>query len=396
MKHLTSRLQSFIIPLIILLLTTCVYPSNASDEARSKGAETEVRLEVPARYKTGTFKAERKLKVPRGFKVNLFAAGLDRPRVIATGPDGHLYVSLPSSGKVIVLPDDNRDGVADREVVFAVKLNRPHGLAFLGKDLVVAETGRILLLQDTNGDLKADVRKVLSEDIPSGGGHWTKTVIAGSDGLLYISAGSSCNVCIEEDKRRASVLRLREGRIEVFAKGLRNSVGIAFHPETKELWGVDNGRDWLGDELPPEELNMIAEGGDYGWPYCYGERVPDQDYGSTERCGSTIPPAVKMLAHSAPLGIVFGSALKFPAYYSDSLYIAFHGSWNRTVRTGYKLVMIPFKNGKPAGTPVDFVTGWGTGQGIWGRPVYPAAGRDGALYVSDDYSGAIYRITYEK
>jgi glucose/arabinose dehydrogenase len=151
----------------------------------------------------------------------------------------------------------------------------------------------------------------------------------------------------------------------------------------------------MGDDLPPEELNLITAGADYGWPYCYGDRVPDPDYGSAKRCASTTPPVVKMQAHSAPLGVAFGYGLGFPAPYKDVLYIAFHGSWNRSVPTGYKVVGIPFEKGRPAGAPFDFVTGWLVGDKAWGRPVAPVVGPDGALYLSDDKAGAVYRITAE-
>jgi len=221
-------------------------------------------------------------------------------------------------------------------------------------------------------------------------------VLVGTDEHLYVSVGSTCNACLEEDWRRASVLRLplSGGTASLFARGLRNSVGLAFHPQTGELWGSDNGRDLLGDDLPPEEVNRIVAGGDYGWPYCYGERIPDPDFGTSERCRQTIPPQVEMQAHSAPLGIAFVEGLAFPESYRRMLLVAFHGSWNRSVPTGYKLVGIPFRAGRPVGAAVDLVGGWLRAGIAWGRPVAPAVGADGALYLSDDRAGAIYRIRY--
>jgi glucose/arabinose dehydrogenase len=375
--------------------------------ASSAPGPERVKVAVPEKFRSGVFKEPRTLTVPGGFKISVFASGLGRARFMAVGSDGFIYLSVPPEGKVLVLPDRDRDGVADEIKTFARGLGSPHGLAFRGGDLIVAGTGTLVLLRDEDGNLKADSKKTLTSDIPAGGGHWTRTVAIGPDQNLYVSAGSSCNVCVEDDPRRAAVLKFppEGGKGELFATGLRNSVGIAFHPESKELWGVDNGRDWLGDDLPPEELNNIKEGQDYGWPHCYGDRVPDPEYGTPEKCAKTTAPEVRMQAHSAPLGIAFGMGgeggegggglYEFPEKYQDVLFIAFHGSWNRSVPTGYKLVYVPFKKGRPSGGPEDFITGWQSGKEVWGRPVMPVIGGDGALYLSDDKAGAIYRITWE-
>lgn len=390
-----------LIPAFLLL----IYPNPSSGAAAEGTSATgsvnhnikkvRIKLKVPGKYRRGVFSRPRYLNVPPGFKVSVFAARLTKPRMLAVGPDGFLYVSLPATGKVAVLPDRNHDGVADTAIVFASGLIRPHGLAWRGKDLIVAETNRLTLLRDENGDLKADVREVITDDIPSGGMHWTRSVAVSPGGKLYVSVGSSCNACEEEDERRAAIMRLNGNGGRVYATGLRNSVGLAFHPDRGQLWAVDNGRDNLGDDTPPEELNKIIHGGSYGWPYCYGDRTPDPDLGSPWHCKDTIPPVVKMQAHSAPLGITFGEGLKFPDRYRDMLYIAFHGSWNRSVPTGYKLVAISFKDGKTDGMLFDIITGWLDGRKYWGRPVAPVVGSDGALYLSDDYAGAIYRITAE-
>lgn len=364
--------------------------------ASGKGHDLiEVRLKVPEKFKTGAFTTERTLMALPGLKVSVFAAGLEGPRHMAVGPDGTLYVSLPSEGTVVALPDRNRDGVSDDVIVFASKLNRPHGLAFRGAELIVAEVDRVIALKDTNYDLRADSKETLTKDIPGGDGHWTKSLAVSHDRTIYVSAGSSCNVCVEDDKRRAAILRLTDKGVEVFAKGLRNSVGLAFDPLTGALWAADNGRDLLGDDIPPEELNRIVENGDYGWPFCYGDKTPDPELGSKARCEGTIAPEVNMQAHSTPLGIAFGYGLRFPDEYRDAIYIAFHGSWNRSVPTGYKLAAVPFSNGRPSGKPFDVVTGWLMDGTAWGRPVEPIVGRDGALYLSDDRAGAIYRIAYE-
>ncbi len=364
----------------------------------------EVEVGVPEKYRGVSVG---KLTVPKGLSVSVFAAGLGSPRMAAFGPDGFLYVTLPKRNMVVVLPDLDGNGVADSVIGFARRLKRPHGLAFTSEGLIVAESGRLTLLKDSDGNLQAESREVLSELIPEGGGHWTRSVVLGPDNGLYVSVGSSCNVCIEKDNGRAAVLRFSldgEGETEagvLYARGLRNSVGLAFHPYTGELWGVDNGRDNLGDDLPPEELNRIMLDNDYGWPYCYGDKKVDPDFGSMMRCADTTSPMVEMQAHSAPLGITFGFGLDLvsqPGFnFEDMLLVAFHGSWNRSVRTGYKLIGIPFKDGTPSGATIDIVTGWlAGGGGVWGRPVAPVVGPDGALYLTDDYAGVVYRISKEQ
>ncbi len=353
-------------------------------------------LEVPDLYRQGAFEQRRQLKIPRGARIAVFAAGLDGPRLMALTPQGEILVSEPRADRIRLLRDADGDGVAEKLITYADELIRPHGLAYHGDDLYVAETGRLSLLRDRDGDGRADLRKTVSRDIPGAGGHWTRTVAVAGDGTVYVSTGSSCNVCEEDDPRRAAVLAFAPGEADakIFATGLRNSVGMAFHPETGELWASNNGRDMLGDDLPPEEINLIREGHDYGWPYCYADRIPDPEFGSPERCRDTTPPEVMMQAHSAPLGIAFGHGLDFPEPLRKMLYIGFHGSWNRSVPTGYKLVGIPFEDGRPAGGPVDVLTGWLQGRTAWGRPVAPVVGPDAALYLSDDRAGAVYRLWF--
>lgn len=384
-----THIMRNLLALIFLLIFALPSPG-AGQEMRKTG------IDVPERYRKGPFDEKRELRTVPGARVSVFAAGIEGARFMAEDADGVLFVSVPSDGTVLALPDRDRDGAADDTIVFARGLKRPHGLAFTDGELLVAETGRVIALRDDDGDLKADFRKIITDDVPSGGGHWTRTVVIGPDRAIYVAAGSSCNSCVEDDRRRAAVLRFTGNRAEVFASGLRNTVGLEFHPKTGALWGVDNGRDMLGDDLPPEEVNLIERGRDYGWPYCYGNRVPDPELGSPERCEKTTPPEVEMQAHSAPLGVAFGYGLDFPKMIKDSLLVAFHGSWNRSVPTGYKVVAVPFNDkGLPAGKPFDVMTGWHDGREAWGRPVDVLAGRDGAMYVSDDHAGAVYRVTFE-
>jgi glucose/arabinose dehydrogenase len=376
-------------------LTFAIWPPGTDPADAGDEFLVPVSLNIPEALTRTSGDLPQTLKAVPGLKISVFADGLQTPRMLTFSPAGDLYVSLPRSGVIVVLPDRNRDGVADRQEIFARNLDLPHGLAFDGNALIVAENGSLTRLSDRDGNLQADHSEVLSADLPAGGGHWTRSVVIGSTGDFLVAAGSSCNVCLENDPRRAAIIRIPAtgGSADIFASGLRNSVGLAFHPETGELWGSDNGRDRLGDDLPPEEINRIVQGADYGWPFCYGRRIPDPDLGSTTRCNRTEPPAVEMQAHSAPLGIAFGHRLDFPNSYRNMLYVAFHGSWNRTIPTGYKLVGIPFTDGRPSGPPQNIVSGWLKGRRAWGRPVCPAVGPDGALYLSDDRAGIIYRIT---
>lgn len=361
-------------------------------------ALTRVAVKVPSGAATGQLAQPRTLSVPSGFAVSVFAAGLGAPRWLAFSPEGVLYASIPSQGRVVAMPDRNNDGVADAAITFVDSLYQPHGLAFFGGALFVAENQRVVRVSydPKAAQPKATRVQTIIPNLPTGGEHWTRSITFGPDGKLYVSAGSSCNACVEEDSRRAAITQYNsDGSGErVFAKGFRNSVGLTWRPGTSELWAADNGRDYLGDDLPPDEINLIRDGADYGWPYCYGNRVPDPQLGSAGRCAITQPPVVALQAHSAPLGLVFYAGTQFPAEYRGDLFVAFHGSWNRTVPTGYKLVRVRMANGKPTGEVQDLVTGWLEGASVWGRPVDPVVGPDGSLYLSDDAAGVIYRITY--
>jgi glucose/arabinose dehydrogenase len=335
------------------------------------------------------------LVAPAGFRVNLYASDLGPARFMAVGPAGEIYVTTRQNGSVIRLRDSNGDGVADESSVFAGGFERPHGIAIHDGWVYVGETGRITRVTDTDQDGVADNREVVVPDLPAGGGHFTRTVDFGPDGKMYVTVGSSCNVCIETDPRRASMLQYNQdgsdGRI--YASGLRNSVGFAFQPTTGVIWATDNGRDLLGDEFPPEEINVIRDGANYGWPRCHGDREPDPQFGDAGLCATTEPPAFKMQAHSAPLGLSFYDGADFPPDYLGDVFVAFHGSWNRSEPTGYKVVRVHVSNGQPISIE-DFLTGFTAGGKAWGRPVQPIVGPDGALYVSDDEAGAIYRVSY--
>jgi glucose/arabinose dehydrogenase len=315
-------------------------------------------------------------------------------------PGGTLLVSLPTGNEVIALPDRRGRGRADRAVTVAEGLDWPHGIAFTKNgDLLIADTGQVRRFHYTR--YRATDPVVVAPDLPPGGIHATRSIAVNPDGSFFVSVGSSCNVCRESDLPRASILRYAAdgtgGRR--FATGIRNAVGLAIQPGTGALWASVNGRDLLGDDLPPDYLTEVRDGGFYGWPDCYAlhERaVPDPDMKpAPEVCQHMTMPTIEIQAHSAPLGMAFYTGRQFPEEYRGSLFVAYHGSWNRSVKTGYKIVRIPFRDGKP-GKPEDFATGWVMGDEVSGRPVGLQVTPDGSLYVSDDADGAIYRITYTR
>jgi len=329
------------------------------------------------------------LVVRRGFRAAVFAEGLDGVRMLARGPDGAIYASLPRLGRVVALPDADGDGRADRARVVLDGLRGPHGLAWAGDTLYVAEEHRVTRRVPPDGRIEVAV-----DGLPTGGNHTSRSLLVRGD-LLLVSVGSSCNLCDERDPRRAAITAYRlDGSGErPYATGLRNAVGLAWHPGTGAVWATNNDRDRLGDDLPPDRVNVVVDGGWYGWPECYLPGVPNPEYAErATRCDRAIGPAVPLPAHSAPLGLAFYEAAQFPADYHGDLFVALHGSWDRSFPTGYKVVRVRFEDGVPAGEPEDFVAGWQIGRRWWGRPVDVAVGADGALYISDDFGDRVFRV----
>jgi glucose/arabinose dehydrogenase len=344
------------------------------------------------------------LKLPEGFHIAVFA-DVPGPRMLTFTPGGVLLASESGEGKVVALPDAGHAGKADRVVGVLSGLNEPHGIAFYQGKLYVAENDKVRRYDWDESNLRATNPRAVA-DLPDGGGHSTRSILF-HGGKMYISAGSSCNACIEKDPRRATVMEFNpdgSGQ-KIFGMGLRNAVGLAVSPKTDTVWVTVNGRDWLGDDLPPETIYDLGKGNvDAGWPYCYGDRVPDPNFtkAGENRCQSVIEPKVLMQAHSAPLGLAFYEGSMFPPEYRNNIFVAFHGSWNRSVPTGYKVVRVKLDSkGQPVGGPEDFITGWlapnETKKGRWmGRPVGIAFGADGSMYLSDDAGGVIYRIAWGK
>lgn len=341
------------------------------------------------------------LTLPDGFKAEPFAEGLNSPRFMTFGPDGVLVVADRGNDRLVRLPDANNDGKADAVELFADNINSPHSVIYHDGAWYVGITSGVLRLTDTDGDNVIDEREVLVDDYPTSGSHSTRTVIVLPNGRLAVSIGSSCNVCEEDDNRRAAIVAYDSTEADneqLFATGLRNAVGLAIHPNTGQLWATNNGRDLMGDDLPPEALYIVQEGANYGWPVCHNGDIIDPDMGFDGACEGVVSPVINMQAHSAPLGLEFYSGDAFPTEYHNDLFIAFHGSWNRSIPTGYKIVRLPLDEaGNPTGELEDFVTGWLDTEtdDSFGRPVGIAFSPDGDMYISDDKGDFIYRVYYD-
>ena len=339
------------------------------------------------------------LKLPPGFQISTYATGLNIPRFITTGPGGVLLVADRGSGSVVALPPGISPKESGKPIVIASNLNNPTSLVMHEGYLYIGE-GSSIARMALGDDLKAGPIQHIITDLPEGGQHFTRTVLIGPDKHIYVSIGSDCNVCIETDPHRAAiwVYNMDGSHGRLFAKGLRNAVGMAVNPWTQAIWVDVNGSDLLGDNTPPETVYSLVDQDDYGWPRCHAGNIPDPTYGqSAAACNGVQQPLIKMQAHSAPLGMAFypPGATMFPSSYQNSLYIAFHGSWNRTAPTGYKVVRIPLSNGKVVGPAEDFITGWLKDAGtVSGRPVGLAFANDGSLFVSDDKNGMIYHVWY--
>lgn len=341
---------------------------------------------------------ESPLKVQNGLRIALFAdvSEFGQPRVLKFDPNGVLFASLTAAGKIIAMPDINNDGIADEIKVVKDGLNRPHGVAFGGKKVFIAESNKVVTYDyDPVSLVLSNPSTIIT--LPEGGRHYTRTININGD-KLYTSVGSSCDVCVEEDEERASIFvsDLDGENLKIFAKGLRNTVFFTFDSKN-QLWGNDMGRDFLGDDLPPDELNIIEDGKDYGWPRCYGDRVRDlkfRNWESIDYCNQTQPSFYNYPAHAAPLGIAIIDSPLFNEEEQGDILTSFHGSWNSTVPVGYKIVKLNRNSEGKVESMEDLITGWiEEGTEILGRPVDLVFDDTGLLYMSDDRAGVIYILT---
>ena len=341
------------------------------------------------------------LSVPAGFRAEVYAQGFKKPRLMAVSPNGDVFLSDLEAGRVYVLLDRNGDGKLDSQQVFAEGLNEPHGLAFHKDYLYVANTDAVVRFPYKVGDTKASAAPETLVGLPVKGKHYSRTVVFGPDDRMYVAAGSDCNVCEEADPKRAAVWAYDENgqNGQLYASGLRNAVGLAWHDGT--FYASVNGRDLLGNDTPPESFFVVKENQNYGWPYCYplaaGQtQVWDKDFGKKNQayCDKAQPSFATTTGHAAPLGISFysGQNVKaaFPAQYNGLMFAALHGSWNRLPQSGYKVITVNPKTGQTQ----DFLDGFHSGLSTSGRPVDVQQAPDGALLVSDDGNGLVYRVSY--
>lgn len=340
-----------------------------------------------------------KIKLPPGFHISIFAEDIENARSLALGAKGTVFVSTRQNDKVYALIDTDGDGKADKIYIIAKGLKTPNGAAFHKNALYVAQIDSIWRYDNIEEHLADPPKPVLIFDkLPHAEHHGWRYIAFGPDNKLYIPIGAPCNNCdtAETDPRWASICRMNEdgSDFEIFAHGVRNSVGFDWNPETKELWFTDNGRDMMGDDLPPDELNNAPrQGMNFGYPYCQGGDISDPVYGHLHPCSDFTPPVVKLGAHVASLGMKFYTGNMFPAEYRNQIFIAEHGSWNRSVPIGYRISIVRFKkDGQPSYE--RFAEGWLQNGTPWGRPVDILQLRDGSLLVSDDFGNAVYRITY--
>jgi glucose/arabinose dehydrogenase len=396
----TTRVFSFVIILAtIYLSTSCNGKTEEKNDLQSNSslskedisdAKADVKLE--------------KIKLPENFTIEVWAAKVPNARSLAISEKGIVFVGNRQDKKVYALVDENQDGKADTKYTLTDELNMPNGVAYRDGDLYVAEVNRILRFKDIENNLNNPSYDVVYDQYPSENHHGWKFIAFGPDGMLYVPVGAPCNICEPEKEIFASITRIDvkspNPQPEIYAHGVRNTVGFDWHPVTGEMWFTDNGRDMLGDDTPDCELNRItAKGQHFGYPYWHAGDVKDPEFGSEGKAQADyIQPAAKLGAHVAPLGMRFYEGEMFPSSFKNQIFIAKHGSWNRTQKSGYEISLATLdENGSVKGVS-SFASGWldEPTQKAWGRPVDVQELQDGSLLISDDMANCIYRVYYTK
>ncbi|GLU44725.1 sorbosone dehydrogenase family protein [Allomuricauda sp. NBRC 101325] len=384
--------------LFVLAVTAFVVSCNGKKES-ADDATAEETTEVETDSLSILLK---RLNLPEGFSISVYAKDLDGARSMAMGADGTLFVGTRNEGKVYAVKDIDGDYKVDETYTIATDLEQPNGVAFKDGALYVAAVSRLFKYNNIEAQLdNPQEPELIYDDYPTEFHHGWKYIAFGPDDKLYVPVGAPCNICDSAtvDKRYASITRMDPdgSNREIVANGVRNTVGFTWHPETKELWFTDNGRDMMGDDIPPGELNKLTEVGQhFGYPFCHGGTIPDPEFGDQRPCSDFVPPVQPLGAHVAALGVKFGQGPMFPEAYQGHAFLAEHGSWNRSKKAGYRITLVKLENGE-AVSYEPFIDGWldDEAQEAFGRPVDLLFLKDGSLLISDDFGDAIYRVTYK-
>ena len=377
--------------LFFLLLISCTAAPKPGQKPRPSQSGPEYSGDLPID----------KIKLPDGFAIDVYAENVRNARSMCLSPEGTLYVGTRSAGKVYAIRDTNKDMRADQVYTLASGLKMPNGVAFRNGSLYVSEVSRVIRYDNIESQLANPPKPVVVfDEYPRETHHGWKYICFGPDGKLYIPVGAPCNICEPEREIYASITRLDvdhpEKGPEIVQRGIRNTVGFTWHPEDQQLWFTDNGRDWLGDDLPACELNHAPRDDmHFGYPYCHQGDLLDDEYGKGKSCSDFTAPAQNLGPHVAPLGLEFYKGKQFPDEYKNQILIAEHGSWNRSKKIGYRISLVTLDEQQKASSYETFASGWlQSGDEVWGRPVDLEHLPDGSLLVSDDFGDAIYRIYY--
>lgn len=384
--------------LLTVALAAMLCCNNSSKSAYPTSTETD--NSFPAITSASAALPLDQIKLPSGFSISVYAE-VEDARSMALSPTGTLFVGNRSEDKIYAVKDTDGDFKADKKWIIASGLNMPNGVAFKDGDLYVAEVNKIHKFSGIEAKLATPGKsQIVYDKFPTEKHHGWKYIAFGPDGKLYVPIGAPCNICESKDPIFASIHRMNADgtNLELFASGVRNTVGFTWHPTTKNIWFTDNGRDMMGDDVPPCELNTASKVGmHFGYPYCHGGSIKDPEFGNKRPCADFALPAQNLGAHVAPLGLKFYTGSMFPSEYRNQLILAEHGSWNRSKKSGYKLSMVKVDDAGKAIGYSNFATGWlnETTQKAWGRPVDVLSLPDGSMLVSDDMAGVIYRIVYK-
>ncbi len=389
-----TRTKSAYSLLLAALVLCCNHSSREASQTKAEDGS------LPALTEASQSLPLQSIKMPSGFSIEVYAE-VENARSMALAPDGTLFVGNRNEDKVYAVKDTDGDNKADKKWVLASGLNMPNGVAFKDGDLYIAEVSRITRIKNVLSKLSNPGKpEVVNDQFPTETHHGWKYIAFGPDGKLYVPVGAPCNICESKKPIYASITRMNAdgSGVEVYASGVRNTVGFTWHPETKNLWFTDNGRDMMGDDIPPCELNTATQPGQhFGYPYCHAGTIKDPEFGDKRNCSEFVQPAKALGAHVAPLGLKFYTGNMFPSAYKNQIILAEHGSWNRSKKSGYKLSLVRLAANGQVTAYETFAEGWlnQETQKVWGRPVDVLLLPDGAMLVSDDQAGVVYRISYK-